>query len=262
MVSRKTESERLFQALARAPWWIGVVLAVVAYVAVGVVLPSVADDVYRPVVDAVAGPAAWLFAGIFLLLGGVSAFQSCKKRRMLAANWTKEAIRELGWDEFEELVEAHYRSLGFSVRRTGGAGPDGGVDVRFTKASGETYLVQCKQWARPIGVKVVRELLGVVTAENATGGIVVTAGSFTPEAKEFVDGVAVQLIDGDQLQDMLDDLPTQRATSAEDDDSTVPNACPRCGSALVLRTARRGRNHGSRFYGCSSFPQCRFTQPC
>jgi predicted RNA-binding Zn-ribbon protein involved in translation (DUF1610 family) len=27
-------------------------------------------------------------------------------------------------------------------------------------------------------------------------------------------------------------------------------SCPRCGSALILRTARKGRNRGSQFWGC------------
>ena len=36
--------------------------------------------------------------------------------------------------------------------------------------------------------------------------------------------------------------------------------CPRCGSALVLRTARKGKNAGNQFYGCSNFPKCRYIQ--
>lgn len=37
--------------------------------------------------------------------------------------------------------------------------------------------------------------------------------------------------------------------------------CPKCGSRLVLRTARRGANAGGQFWGCSSFPRCRYVQP-
>ncbi len=36
--------------------------------------------------------------------------------------------------------------------------------------------------------------------------------------------------------------------------------CPRCGSALVLRTAKKGANAGNQFYGCSNFPKCRYVQ--
>lgn len=41
--------------------------------------------------------------------------------------------------------------------------------------------------------------------------------------------------------------------------SEIP-ICPRCGSPLVLRTAKKGANAGNRFYGCSSFPKCRYIQ--
>lgn len=34
--------------------------------------------------------------------------------------------------------------------------------------------------------------------------------------------------------------------------------CPRCGSQLVLRQAKRGANAGNQFYGCSSYPKCRY----
>ena len=34
--------------------------------------------------------------------------------------------------------------------------------------------------------------------------------------------------------------------------------CPRCGSSLVLRTAKSGQNAGSQFHGCSKFPSCRY----
>lgn len=37
--------------------------------------------------------------------------------------------------------------------------------------------------------------------------------------------------------------------------------CPKCGKALVLRTARTGPNAGNKFYGCSSYPKCRFRAP-
>jgi len=36
--------------------------------------------------------------------------------------------------------------------------------------------------------------------------------------------------------------------------------CPRCGSGLVERTARKGRTAGSTFLGCESYPRCRFTR--
>ena len=36
--------------------------------------------------------------------------------------------------------------------------------------------------------------------------------------------------------------------------------CPDCGSPMVLRTARRGKNKGGQFWGCSRYPKCRGTR--
>lgn len=33
--------------------------------------------------------------------------------------------------------------------------------------------------------------------------------------------------------------------------------CPKCGSALRLRTAKRGKHAGKSFYGCSRYPSCK-----
>ncbi len=37
--------------------------------------------------------------------------------------------------------------------------------------------------------------------------------------------------------------------------------CPRCGKAMVLRTAKSGPNSGGQFWGCPGYPQCRVTKP-
>lgn len=37
-------------------------------------------------------------------------------------------------------------------------------------------------------------------------------------------------------------------------------ACPKCGKALIRRTAQKGFNKGNQFLGCSGFPNCRFTK--
>lgn len=42
--------------------------------------------------------------------------------------------------------------------------------------------------------------------------------------------------------------------------STSTPTCPRCGSSMVRRTARRGRNAGGQFWGCSRYPRCKGTR--
>ena len=37
--------------------------------------------------------------------------------------------------------------------------------------------------------------------------------------------------------------------------------CPRCHKPMVLRTAKQGAHAGSRFLGCTGYPECRGTMP-
>jgi hypothetical protein len=43
-------------------------------------------------------------------------------------------------------------------------------------------------------------------------------------------------------------------------DPTAERKCPKCGSALLIRTVKSGPNAGQQFWGCSAFPKCRVTQ--
>ena len=43
-------------------------------------------------------------------------------------------------------------------------------------------------------------------------------------------------------------------------DSSAPS-CPKCGTGMVLRDAKTGRNAGGQFWGCGAFPKCRGTRP-
>lgn len=44
-------------------------------------------------------------------------------------------------------------------------------------------------------------------------------------------------------------------------DSSDSEPCPRCGKAMVLRTARKGPRAGEAFWGCSGYPDCKGTRP-
>lgn len=49
--------------------------------------------------------------------------------------------------------------------------------------------------------------------------------------------------------------PSDRADLSE------KKPCPACGKPMVLRTARKGPNAGSQFWGCSGYPECKTTLP-
>jgi restriction system protein len=186
--------------------------------------------------------------------GAVANVLGQRKREQLVAQVAGSAspasLGEMSWSEFEGLVQEAFRLKGYSVRRLGGNGPDGGVDLVLERGA-EKALVQCKQWrALRVGVSVVRELYGVMAAQGAAAGYVVTSGSFTPDAVEFASGRNVE------VQASAPRVDTQRR-SEPSISSGGATGCPVCGSPMVRREARRGANAGRAFYGCSRYPACR-----
>jgi restriction system protein len=58
-------------------------------------------------------------------------------------------------------------------------------------------------------------------------------------------------------------LEERKRTDQSDrsDRSERAPTCPACGKAMVLRTARKGNQAGSQFWGCSGYPECTATLP-
>jgi predicted RNA-binding Zn-ribbon protein involved in translation (DUF1610 family) len=52
----------------------------------------------------------------------------------------------------------------------------------------------------------------------------------------------------------------QRSSQVQSSSPKASVRCPRCGSSMVYRLARKGRNAGHYFWGCSRFPVCKGTR--
>jgi restriction system protein len=260
-MARRKES--ILDLLALLPWWVSVVTAGIVYAGLAYVAPTLTAP--HPMLQGLlhmAPSLAPLFGIIFLAPAPVSAFHAWRKRRLLDAQKGIDSIRALSWREFEELVAEAYRRKGYRVIENTSAGADGGVDIRLAK-DGKTHLVQCKHWrAGRVGVQVVREMVGVMLDQHAASVIVVTSGHFTAEARRFAAGKAIELIDGPRLSALIGEVRSRTETESDAAEATSPEPrCPRCGSPLVLRTARKGANAGNQFWGCTGFPTCRHKEP-
>lgn len=272
----------VIEIAAMLPWWAGVVLAIVSYLllhqlaSVELVYPSngrgAGDLVGKQIYKTLAFYLQFVIPLLFLIGAAVSAAKRGKRNALHldVADAGRRALETMTWREFEQLVGEHFRRQGFVVDETGGGGADGGVDLVLSRGK-DRYFVQCKQWkARRVGVETVRELYGVMAAKGAAGGYVVTSGVFTDEARRFAEGREIELIDGEQLTAMIRETPpsaegARKAEPSQMASSVAPNLggvpdCPQCGSTMVLRTARKGSNAGSSFWGCSTFPRCKGTR--
>jgi restriction system protein len=274
-MARRNDStlKDIMDLTAMLPWWAGICLAVISYF----VLQYVAALPIKPAVGfegigssfgkqlavSMSGILQYVMPIIFIFGAIGSLVQRQKKNSLysrLKQNPKLQTLNNMNWQQFELLVGKYFKTKGYTVRQLAKPGPDGGVDLVAIK-DGERYLVQCKQWrSTSVGVKVVRELLGVIVAEAAVGGFVVASGQFTPSAKAFVQGRNIELVDGVEIVNSVGPgVADSSALSAQAGNESP--ACPKCNDVMVLRTTKKGANVGNQFWGCSNFPKCKWTQP-
>ena len=274
---------------AKLPWWLALLLAGASYAGLhwyaGTPVPTSTDP--KKMFD-VVGPTMWRTFAMFgqyllpaapVLGAGVSAWKARARGKLAtraATDPTASTLNQMNWREFELVVGEAFRRRGYKVTERGGGGPDGGVDLVIRQGS-EATVVQCKQYrATQVGVATVRELFGAMTAEGASGGMVVSLGSFTRDAQAFASGRNIQLVTGRALQRLLQE--GARAKDVRRADSISPAtalayeplaapvsvtsapSCPRCGAQMKLRVAKAGATAGKSFWGCVKFPDCRGTR--
>ena len=155
-------------------------------------------------------------------------------------------------------MEAVYQQQGYAVERRGGANPDGGIDLVVSKG-GIRSAVQCKHWKSwKVGVKQIRELLGALADSGIQNGIFVTLQQYTDEAKELAARHHIQLLNERELMQLLKTVNWNYNPAITSIFNDGRKLCPKCESEMVLRTAKRGANVGQQFWGCSTYPKCRF----
>lgn len=121
----------------------------------------------------------------------------------------REEIYNLSPREFEELVAELFSQQGFDVELTPET-RDGGCDIIVTKNIGGLpfmLLIECKKYAKgnPVGVSLVRNLLGVQGDRKANKAVLVTTSGFTKPARQFAERQQhlISLVDINDLMQMI-----------------------------------------------------------
>ena len=121
---------------------------------------------------------------------------------------TVDAAAQPAWEalcpgEFERRIGRAFQGLGFAVTGFGGNAAGAGADLGLAK-DGRRYLVLWRHWRKPqVSLAVVRDFGGVVAAQGASGGFLVSGGTFTREACEHAGRSRIQLIDGTALEALI-----------------------------------------------------------
>jgi restriction system protein len=268
-MSRRRNNPSFMDILILLPWWLTLIAGAGLWCYLKMTPLPTGPAVFPEAIPRLAmAVLQWMCLGAALISGIITL----TRKLTFASAKDIDAIKAMSWRQFETLVGEAYRRQGYAVEETGGGGADGGIDL-ILRGKGLKVIVQCKQWRTyRVGVKIVREMYGVMVAENADRVIIVASGTYTQDAVDFARGKPIELVNGKALAQLIKDVKGEPAAAPiaapapvakvapqqvlKVQTQAVP-ACPKCGSTMILRTARKGANAGAQFWGCSKYPACR-----
>lgn len=182
-----------------------------------------------------------------------------------ASDHAFDYLKELDDGEFDKLIALLFKYRGYSIskKEEGMAS----VDI-LLKMNGETTFVQYRHWREyEIDIAVLEELVAEMKEQSIRNGVVISTGLFTQDAIDYSHGKHLLLINGVDLSLMVGELSTMKDNSVKDEEETkdissetmpeIEPLCPICSQEMIKRTARKGKNAGNTFWGCSQFPNCR-----
>jgi HJR/Mrr/RecB family endonuclease len=119
--------------------------------------------------------------------------QELEKRRQTEMYWSQMDCRA-----FEFEIARLYQKLGYEAEVTRQS-VDGGIDIKLRKDN-EFWVVQCKRQNAPVGVRIARELFGVMHSEGASRCILACTGGFNSNVRDFAKNKPITLLG---LQDII-----------------------------------------------------------
>ncbi|WP_022942668.1 NERD domain-containing protein [Psychromonas hadalis] len=103
----------------------------------------------------------------------------------------------------------------------------------------------------------VNEIVKSIEAGRLSRGLK-TNLAHNKHVKSIIKGTAfVEPTSDATLEAVLEPMFQTRLETSPKTQQSFETACPKCGSEMVLREAKKGKNAGNQFYGCSAFPKCR-----
>lgn len=105
------------------------------------------------------------------------------------------------------------------------------------------FATQTPMTTNPAELKAMGKTLGDTMAHSMWTAIAGVLQYLVPLA--FLIGAGVSAVRG---------RGRKQSSTAQSTDTPL---CPKCGSAMVRRTAKQGSNAGNSFWGCSQYPACR-----
>jgi len=204
----------IFDFLAQIPWWVSVTLSASFYLLLQYVIPyfenqgALVNEVHISL-----GPVFAPVVALALLAPVTFSFlKSSRKKKLHDLREEIKSIQELSWPQLKKQVAEAYGHAGYLVLGTDPFTSDPSIDLVMRK-SANLYLLQSRYWRnRKLGLREVKNLFSLMHEKQASGIFLLTTGIFTKKARRYAVGRPINLVDGIQLVELLDNIKKTEPT--------------------------------------------------
>ncbi|HEY8906312.1 MAG TPA: restriction endonuclease, partial [Rhodoferax sp.] len=165
--------------------------------------------------------------------------------RARSTHWSPAVFVAIEWRRFEAVCEKLFGQAGFETCSQS-HGADGGVDIwlHSRNAEGPVAVVQCKHWqGKSVGVKEVREFLGVMASHKLARGTYATTTTYTADAQQFAKDNGINALDGKGLLTLIAKRTPEQQQALLDiafEGEYWRPTCASCGIKMVERKPAKG----------------------
>ena len=218
----------------------------------------------RTALPAVKAAAPWAAAAMLVLAPFVLARQ-LRRRASLKPDSGMTSLQRLSQREFERVLVQSFRGQGYEVEERSRVDSRDGLRFVLLKSNQRILVRSLHRTGAQVGVEAVRGLHEVMSAEAASGGLIVTSEEVSSDARAWVADKPIGLIEGRALLELINRGKGRRPGYADSSPRREPYLgpllaelldCPVCGAPMVLRRSEAQ----AEFFGCS-VPRCLGTRP-
>ncbi|WP_227002605.1 MULTISPECIES: restriction endonuclease [Bacillaceae] len=169
------------------------------------------------------------------------------------------SIDQMDGHQFEYFLGQLLKELGYRSVKGTKRSNDFGADLLMEKE--KKIVVQAKRYGykQRVGIQAIQQVFAAIPFYQAQEAWVVTNSFYTAAARKLAQACGVHLLDRWRLQQFIVNVnPEMTAQKVYENVEPARRNCPLCGSPLVVRSHQENTR---RFFGCSSFPNCRHTEP-
>ena len=180
----------------------------------------------------------------------------------MPSNWSAYLIEAIEWRIFDRLCVAFWRSQGNQISGIAERSHDG-IDFFISAPKRKQFRIGVVQTRSALStvpnIEDMRDLLRLRDNNKLSIAILMYAGKLSNVTHSFCVSNEIRLIDANSIALGLKSLKEKEQKhllkSLIRPDYMIPS-CPRCRIKLVKRQATTSRRL---FWGCLSYPKCRFT---